>query len=75
MGREDHEVKINAIAKTLDLADMGRSGLRPYMSVLRLSPVVVYFFSAAGAGRRGVGTEGTAIERAPFFPTARTAKK
>jgi hypothetical protein len=73
VGRQNHEVKINGIAKTLDLADMGRSGLRPYVSVLRLSSVVVYFFS--GAGRRGAGTEGTAIERAPFFPTARTAKK
>ena len=29
MGREDHEVKINAIAKTLDLADMGRSDAVP----------------------------------------------
>jgi hypothetical protein len=76
VGREDHEVAFRGrAAKSLHLADMGRSMLRPYMFVLRFAADFIYFFSEVGAGRRGAGTEGTAIERAPFFPTARTAKK
>ena len=45
------------------------------MTVFRSRARFFYYFVLAGGGGRRSISVGTAIERAPFLPTARTAKK
>ena len=85
MGREDYEIggseetcshrSFERRPRFITFADMGRSSAAPLHNRGGiLAEVGVYFFSGVGSGRRRAGSDGTAMERAPFLPTERTAK-